>query len=171
MHGCENYLTRNLRLLLKLSEQLNYRRRHPVGDPTIDMLAASLSGLEGAFRDAVARSMKPELTLSLRIQFYRVIVALARTMRQTREAAGLPRELPTDVFLLLGRVRASASQRLYGADLSDALAIQLLGAVEKLMLAVIQSTPQAYADPAPGTTPSAVEPNGQTAPIARTPPH
>ena len=113
-------------------------------DPSTEILLNALPGLEFAVREAVARSMAPEQPLALRLQFYRAVCGLARSVCRYREAAGLPAALPMELILLLGRLRADAGRRLYDPDLPDEMVAPLIDGVERLMQAVLSAIAPRY---------------------------
>lgn len=78
-----------------------------------DPLTDGIDGLEATLRDAATRAMKPELPLQLALAFFRVVIGLARTLRQYRKAAGRPAALSADLLLLLSSVRDCACRRIY----------------------------------------------------------
>ena len=112
-----------------------------MSDQPNDVRAAAMSGLAVALRHGAARSMKPDMPLPLRIQFYRTIASMMHTLCQRRQSAGLPRGLPSELIVLLSTVRANAAQHL-PADPTNSLSLGLLGTIEKLRRAVVFALPE-----------------------------
>ena len=106
-----------------------------------DILTETLAGLEAALREAATRAVKPEVTVRAALTLFQLVVNLARTMRQCRAAAGLPREWSTELVLLLGSVQRAASARLCDPTLNDAQAMRLIRLIEGLGRAVILALP------------------------------
>ena len=106
-----------------------------------DILTETLACLEAALRDTATRAAKPEMPARLALTLLQLIVSLARTMRQCRAAAGLPREWSTELMLVLGSVQLAASARLHDPTLNDTQAIRLIRLMAGLGQAVVQALP------------------------------
>lgn len=101
----------------------------------------ALAGLESALRDAAARAMKPEMPMGLAFGFFQVVINLARCLRQSRKATGLPRGLSHDLVTLLYAVRDSASRRVSEPGLTSAQALRLFRLIEGLHRAALLGAP------------------------------
>ncbi len=106
-----------------------------------DPLTDGIDGLEATLRDAATRAMKPELPLQLALAFFRVVIGLARTLRQYRKAAGRPAALSADLLLLLGSVRDCACRRIYEPGVTDAQGLRMLSVYTGLARAVLAALP------------------------------
>ena len=134
-----------------------------MSDQPNDVRAAAMADLEFALRHGPARSMKPDMPLPLRIQFYRTIASMMHTLCQRRQSAGLPRGLSSELIVLLSTVRANAAQRL-PADPTDSLSLGLLGAIEKLRRAVVFALPEQRKAKNPPLRPGALQGHGRSGP-------
>ena len=112
-----------------------------MSDPTTDIILAGLPGLEAALRDAATRALKPDMTIKLALGYFGAVASLAGCVRDYRKAAGLPRELATDLILLLGSVQLQANQRFFEPELTEIERLRLVGVLKRLSRAVILAFP------------------------------
>lgn len=97
----------------------------------------TLAGLEAALRDAATRAMKTEMPLLLVLGFFQSVSGLAQCLRQYRALAGLPLGLSPELVTVLEAVCASAFRRVNDPGLTDAHALRLVRAIERLFRSVI----------------------------------
>ena len=134
-----------------------------MSDQPNDVRASAMADLEFALRHGPARSMKPDMPLPLRIQFYRTIASMMHTLCQRRQSAGLPRGLSSELIVLLSKVCANAAQRL-PADPTNSLSLGLLGTIEKLRRAVVFALPEQRKAKNPPLRPGALQGHGRSGP-------
>ncbi len=114
-------------------------------NPTTDVIAESVPKLEEALRDFSARAMESETQFPLRLQFFQIVPMVAATLRDFRKCADMAIGLPMELAVLLGQVRADASQLLQDPNLDRENVLPLLTVIEQL----VDQTLLGLAPPAP----------------------